>query len=315
MSVYSMTGYASLQTKVQTSDDVQKTTPTALNQQLHMEFRAVNSRFLDASFKLSDDLRTFESDLRAIVQQNLRRGKVELRAYLRQEATEHPALTVHTPNTQALQHAMHIQEQVQSWLPQARSLSVAEIVRMTAPPEKHPSPDTTQLRKQLQASTKQLIQQLKHTRAAEGAKLTEGLRTRCTQLRTYTEQFTPLIPQIVEQQRQRFLDKWHAALDAVQDTPVTTEAAQERALSEAASYALRLDVGEELERLKAHIEAIETLLSEGGEIGKRLDFLMQELHREANTLGSKSASLDGTRMAMDMKVIIEQMREQVQNIE
>lgn len=313
MSVYSMTGYASLQTKVQVGDDVQKTTHTPLNTQLHMELRTVNSRFLDMSFKLSDELRLFEHDLRSIVQQNVRRGKVELRAYLRQEATN-PNLSAHMPSTQALQQAMHIQAHIQSWLPQAGSLSVADVMRMSASTQ-HTTPDAQQLHKQLHTSTKQLIEQLKQARAAEGKKLAHGLHTRCAQLRDYTQQFTPLIPHIIEQQRQRFLDKWQAAIALNADSHISTEAAQERALSEAAAFALRIDVGEELERLQAHIEAIEALLEKGEAIGKRLDFLIQELHREANTLGSKSASLEGTRMAMDMKVVIEQMREQVQNIE
>lgn len=313
MPVYSMTGYASLQTPIQSHDDVQNTTPSAQNQQLHMELRAVNSRFLDISFKLSDDLRTFESDLRTIVQHHLQRGKVELRAYLRQASSANCNI-IHPPSVPALQQAAHIQAQIHNWLPHARGLSVAEVLRLSTA-EQHTAPDSAQLKKTLHTSTTELIQQLKHARAAEGKKLTEGLRSRCVQLRDYAQQFAPLIPHIVEQQRQRFLDKWQAAMQQTQDTPSSTEAAHERALSEATAYALRIDVGEELERLQAHISAIETLLNTGGEMGKRLDFLMQELHREANTLGAKSANLDSTRMAMDMKVLIEQMREQVQNIE
>lgn len=313
MSVYSMTGYASLQTEIHTSDTVQKTTPTPQNLSVHMELRSVNSRFLDINFKLSDEIRPFEHDIRTIVQQNIRRGKVELRAYLK-HAAMHVDATEQIPNAQALQRLVHIQEYIQSRLPQAHSLSVADIVRMTAS-EDRTEIDTEQLSKQLQTNTQKLITKLKQTRQTEGQKLTEALLTRCTQLRDYTEQFIPIVPQVIEQQRLRFLDKWQAAIQLNQEAQIATESAQERALSEAAAYALRIDVGEELDRLNAHIETIEKLLSTGGEVGKRLDFLMQELHREANTLGSKSANLEGTRMAMDMKVVIEQMREQVQNIE
>jgi len=96
---------------------------------------------------------------------------------------------------------------------------------------------------------------------------------------------------------------------------VPPEAARERALTEATAFALRIDVAEELTRLNAHLDEIERLLDKGGEIGKRLEFLIQELHREANTLGSKSAALELTRISVDMKVLIEQMREQVQNLE
>jgi len=118
---------------------------------------------------------------------------------------------------------------------------------------------------------------------------------------------------LVEQQRARFLERWQEAMGLSGATP--PEAAQDRALTEATSFAIRIDVAEELTRLNSHLDEIERLIKEGGEIGKRLDFLIQELHREANTLGSKSATLELTRIGVDMKVLIEQMREQVQNIE
>jgi uncharacterized protein (TIGR00255 family) len=102
---------------------------------------------------------------------------------------------------------------------------------------------------------------------------------------------------------------------ALADGSTLPEAAQERALTEATAYAIRIDVAEELTRLNSHLVEIDRLLQGGGDIGKRLDFLIQELHREANTLGSKSATLELTRISVDMKVLIEQMREQVQNIE
>jgi uncharacterized protein (TIGR00255 family) len=119
---------------------------------------------------------------------------------------------------------------------------------------------------------------------------------------------------LVEQQRQRFLERWKEAM-ALGDDSIAPQAAQERALSEATAFAIRIDVAEELTRLDSHLEEIERLIRKGGEIGKRLDFLIQELHREANTMGSKSAALELTRVSVDMKVLIEQMREQVQNIE
>jgi uncharacterized protein (TIGR00255 family) len=134
------------------------------------------------------------------------------------------------------------------------------------------------------------------------------------QLRALAQQAVPLVPQLVEQQRQRFLERWKRPwpADGQRRPP---EAAQDRALAEATAFAIRIDVAEELTRLASHLDEIERLLTKGGEIGKRLDFLIQELHREANTLGSKSAALELTRISVDMKVLIEQMREQVQNIE
>ena len=122
------------------------------------------------------------------------------------------------------------------------------------------------------------------------------------------------MPQLVAQQRQRFIERWAEAM-ALGDSAVSPEAARDRALTEATAFAIRIDVAEEITRLNSHLDEIERLLGKGGEVGKRLDFLIQELHREANTMGSKSAALELTHIAVEMKVLIEQMREQVQNIE
>ena len=123
-----------------------------------------------------------------------------------------------------------------------------------------------------------------------------------------------MVPKLVEQQKTRFLERWKDAM-ALSDSTTLPEIAQDRALTEATAFAIRIDVAEEITRLSSHLDEIDRLLDSGGELGKRLDFLIQELHREANTLGSKSASLDLTRISVDMKVLIEQIREQVQNIE
>ncbi|MFM2035570.1 MAG: hypothetical protein RL459_835, partial [Pseudomonadota bacterium] len=134
------------------------------------------------------------------------------------------------------------------------------------------------------------------------------------QLRALAAQAVPMVPKLVEQQRTRFMQRWQEAM-GVAEGSVTPEAAQDRALSEATAFAIRIDVAEEITRLNSHLDELERLIKKGGEIGKRLDFLIQELHREANTMGSKSAALELTHISVDMKVLIEQMREQVQNIE
>ena len=155
-------------------------------------------------------------------------------------------------------------------------------------------------------------------REREGKRLVDMLVDRLKQLRQLARNAQPLIPDLVAQQRQRFIDRWNEAMVAGQSAgapPLSSDAAQERALTEATAFAIRIDVAEELTRLDSHLEEIERLLKKGGDVGKRLDFLIQELHREANTLGSKSSSLELTRISVDMKVLIEQMREQVQNLE
>ena len=127
---------------------------------------------------------------------------------------------------------------------------------------------------------------------------------------------TGRVPQVVQRQQARFLERWNEAVATVQaGSTVPAQSLHERAMAEAASYAIRIDVAEELGRLRAHLEELTRLLKKGGELGKRLDFLIQELHREANTLGSKAAALELTQISVGMKVLIEQMREQVQNLE
>jgi uncharacterized protein (TIGR00255 family) len=140
------------------------------------------------------------------------------------------------------------------------------------------------------------------------------LTDRLEQLRALAQQAGPLVPQLVEQQRLRFMERWKEAM-ALSEGTTLPEAAQDRALTEATAFAIRIDVAEEITRLNSHLDEIERLLKKGGEVGKRLDFLIQEMHREANTMGSKSSALELTHISVDMKVLIEQMREQVQNIE
>ena len=160
------------------------------------------------------------------------------------------------------------------------------------------------------------IQGLREARAREGERLVEVLMEKLARLRELAAAAEPMVPAVVQRQQQRFLERWDEALDATGAAQsFSAESMRERALNEATAYAIRIDVAEELARLRAHLDEIERLLKAGGEVGKRLDFLIQELQREANTLGSKSAALELTNVSVEMKVLVEQMREQVQNIE
>ena len=320
MPVYSMTGYACLQSSYSPSQTDEKSTPLpeTCNWQLTLELRSVNSRFLDLALKLPEELRPFEAALRDMVQKTLRRGKVELRAQLSATSghTHQPA----APSPATLQKLIALQDSVLAWMPQSRPLAVAEILQLVASPR--PSLPESTLRQWLLQEAQKLLGSLQQARQTEGAQLARSLQTRIEQLRELSQRATPLIPQLVTQQRQRFLDKWQEALQiggaaagGKAGGTVTAETAADRALAEATAFALHIDVAEELVRLQAHLDTIETLLKQGGELGKRLDFIIQELHREANTLGSKSATLETSHISVDMKVLIEQMREQVQNIE
>ncbi len=304
MPVYSMTGYASVQhsTPAAPGSTDSRSTPA---HRLGLEIRSVNSRFLDLSFRLPDELRAFEPALRELITQHIKRGKVEVRA-----VADSAEGTVAEPQAAALQRLLSLQDKVQTWLPGARDLSVADVLRLAAQ-ERSGGGVTEEV---LMPLAKQAVQALLSAREREGARLAAMLQDHIQQLKALAKLAAPLVPQLVEQQRNRFLDRWKEAM-ALTDGATLPEAAQDRALTEATAFAIRIDVAEELTRTASHLDEISRLVTKGGDMGKRLDFLIQELHREANTMGSKSAALELTKISVDMKVLIEQMREQVQNIE
>jgi uncharacterized protein (TIGR00255 family) len=203
-----------------------------------------------------------------------------------------------------------VQDSVKAWLPDASPLSVSDVIRLAATD----NAGERDWRDDVLALGQQVLAELLAARQREGERLAIMLQERIVQIRALTAQAGPLVPQLVAQQRQRFIDRWKEAM-ALTDGSTLPEAAQDRALTEATAFAIRIDVAEEITRINSHLDEIQRLISKGGEVGKRLDFLIQELHREANTMGSKSAALELTHISVDMKVLIEQMREQVQNIE
>ena len=305
MPVYSMTGYASAQhsTANTASEGDPKSVPAG---QLGLEIRSVNSRFLDLSFKLPEDLRQFEPVLRDLLVSRLKRGKVEVRASIEVASST----GVPDPTPKLLQRLNAVQDNVKAWLPQATVLSVADVLRLCATEQLGARDWSTDVLPLAEKTLKELL----NARQREGARLATMLLGHIEQLRLLAQQAGPLVPQLVVQQRTRFMERWKEAM-ALTDGSTLPEAAQDRALTEATAFAIRIDVAEEITRVNSHLDEIERLIKKGGEIGKRLDFLIQELHREANTMGSKSAALELTHISVDMKVLIEQMREQVQNIE
>ena len=300
-----MTGYASTQVLLASTAPPSSTAPVRLG----LEIRSVNSRFLDLGFRMPDELRMHEAALRDLISAQLKRGKVEVRVHL--EADQHAGLT--QPDAALLGQLSQWQTQVQAVLPQARGLSVADILKLSVQPQANPQDLGPALLQLAQDALASLLQ----ARSREGQRLGQHLLEQVGQLQALVAKALPLVPTLVAQQRQRFLDRWHEALGLGQES-ANADQAQDRALSEATAFAIRIDVAEELTRLGAHLAEITQCLNhppakEG--VGKLLDFLIQELHREANTLGSKSAALEMTRVGVDMKVLIEQMREQVQNLE
>jgi uncharacterized protein (TIGR00255 family) len=300
-----MTGYASVQSSTP-SEEANSQGSATTSVRFGLEIRSVNSRFLDLSFRLPDELRHTEPVLREHITQHIKRGKVEVRAvYHSNQDTD-----LADPSIGTLQKLLSLQNKIQSWLPGARDLSVSDVIKLAS----HEKSGTGLNEADLMPLVTQAVKALKDARAREGARLADMLQDRLGQLRNLAAQAAPLLPQLVEQQRQRFIDRWNEAM-ALSEGTVSSDVAKDRALTEATAFAIRIDVAEELTRLASHLDEISRLVKKGGDIGKRLDFLIQELHREANTLGSKSAALELTNISVEMKVLIEQMREQVQNIE
>lgn len=317
MSVYSMTGYATATVgpveageSTEDADNLAPRASTGAGADVSVELRSVNGRFLDLGFRLPDEFRSLEPPLRDLLSAAFRRGKIELRLNARSDAdTAWPR-----PQPAQLNQLSRLESTVQGWLPSARGLSVHEIIQWCK--GSMPAERLIEDQKAALEAARRCIAGLREARGREGARLVGVLLERVKRLRELAVQVEPLVPAVVQRQQQRFLERWEAALEATGAAQtVSQQALQERALNEAAAYSIRIDVAEELARLRSHLDEIERLLMAGGEVGKRLDFLIQELLREANTLGSKASSLELTNISVEMKVAIEQLREQVQNIE
>ena len=306
MSVYSMTGYAAVQSTTHVAVQSQVSTTSRSDVRLGLEIRSVNSRFLDLAFRLPDELRQLEPALREVLSARLKRGKVELRVGINDTSTG----GLQAPTAVTLQRLNTLEDTIKSWLPQAAPFSAADVMRLASTEDKAPHDHSEELLK----LAKKALRELLTAREREGARLAAMLLDRTTQIRALCALVTPMVPKLVSQQKAKFLERFKEAM-ALSGNAGMPEAASDRALTEATAFAIRIDVAEEVVRLGSHLDEIERLLNAGGELGKRLDFLTQELHREANTLGSKSSSLELTRVSVDMKVLIEQIREQVQNIE
>ncbi|MDP1733108.1 MAG: YicC/YloC family endoribonuclease [Sulfuritalea sp.] len=289
--IYSMTGYAAA------SRDLGSAV-------MNLEIKSVNSRYLDISFRLSEDLRFLEMPLREKITERVGRGKIECRGYLQAQPAQ-GAARERAPNAALLAELGKLDDAVRGVLPQAAPLSVAEVLRWPGV-----LGDDSLTAEQLQAAAQELFAKLLDdfvaTREREGAKLADVLRDRAARMREQVRAAEPLLPAALAAYRERLSTKLREAVANLDE---------ERIRQEVGVFAAKIDVAEEIARLVTHMDELERVLKKGGAVGKRLDFLMQELNREANTLASKSVSGEVTAIALELKLLIEQMREQVQNLE
>ncbi len=287
--ICSMTGYA-----VKTRDLERGT--------LQLELKSVNSRYLDFHFRISEDLRSLEMPLRELLASRLSRGKVECRLSFNAAAARAEQLQA---NPDLLTALKQLDAQVRAEMPMAAPLSVNEVLRWPGMFGEQ-GVDFAALGPEVLALARAALDDFSATRGREGAKLATIILERVAAMREIVARVAPRIPEAQALFTEKLRQRLQEALGNASD---------ERILQEVAVFAARIDVAEELARLTTHLDEVERVLKQGGACGKRLDFLMQELNREANTLGSKSAVTEVSQASMDLKLLIEQMREQIQNLE
>ena len=268
---------------------------------LSVELRSVNARFLDLQFRIADELRATEPLFRELLQGRLARGKVDCRVFLADDAAGIGGRI----STEAIARLRELSAHVLQEMPQAAPLRVGDVLRWPGVIVESPL-DEEQTRRLAAEVCARALDELVASRSREGAKLGAAVGERVAAMRRRLEQVAPLVPQSLAAYQARLAERLREALGSADD---------DRVRAELAVFAAKADVDEELTRLKAHLGEVDRTLSRGGAVGKRLDFLAQELNREANTFASKAASQELSDCALELKLLVEQMREQVQNIE
>jgi uncharacterized protein (TIGR00255 family) len=287
--IHSMTGYAVASTE----------TPRGA---LSLELRSVNSRFLDLQFRVADELRALESTLRELITARLARGKVDCRLYFAAGVTRPGRQSL---NPAVLEDLARLAAQAAQALPGAAALRISDVLRWPGVLTES-ALDEEQTRATVEQLGRKALDELLAARAREGTRLAAIIGERVLEMRRRLAEVAPLVPQALAAYQERLAQRLREAIGTADD---------ERIRAELAVFGMKTDVDEELTRLATHLDEVERALAKGGAVGKRLDFLAQELNREANTLASKSATQKISDCALELKLLIEQVREQAQNIE
>jgi uncharacterized protein (TIGR00255 family) len=287
--IQSMTGYAALAREIAQGS-------------LVLELKSVNNRFLDLQFRLVEELRSLEPGLRELIAAKINRGKLDCRIGFTPAAAAGKQLSL---NAELLARLAELEREVRAAMPAAQPLRTGELLRWPGMlGDAAIAADA--LREPCLALMREALADLCATRKREGAKLRDMLLERVEKMQALVEKIAPLLPLAVAAYQEKLAARLREALAANDE---------ERIRQEISVFGIKVDVAEELNRLSAHLQEVRRVLDAGGAAGKRLDFLMQELNREANTLGSKSVSREVSEASIELKLLIEQMREQVQNIE
>lgn len=298
MSVSSMTGFSHLQI-------------TTLLGFLAIDIKSVNSRFREIAIRLPEELRFLEGDIRSILSKSVARGKIECRMQWVGEA-----IFEQTLNQQLMENLYLLQNEVIQARPDTEPLTVSQV--LTFPGILQPKTvDSETLKTQVLTGLGDAVEIFIESRKREGEALAVVLNGYCDRIAEIVIELQPKIPEIVKSIQLKLEERLREALSKtlLERSLLTREEITDRIRQEVTLYAIKLDVDEEINRLLTHIKEVKRLLTVNGEVGKKLDFLMQELNREANTLGSKAAVIEMTQTSLTLKINIEKMREQVQNLE
>jgi uncharacterized protein (TIGR00255 family) len=269
---------------------------------LALELRSVNSRYLDIQLRISEELRASEPALRELIGARIARGKVDCRISFSASAA---AVSADALNGAVLENLRRLAAEARRAFPEAAPLRLADVLRWPGVIAE-PVQDEAALRAAALERARQALDELCATRAREGAKLAANIAARVADMERRIAEVAPLVPEAVAAFQAKLAQRLREALGSADD---------ERVRAEIAVFGMKSDVDEELTRLGAHLAEVRRTLAQGGPVGKRLDFLAQELNREANTLAAKAAGARIAEAALELKLLIEQMREQVQNIE
>lgn len=288
--IYSMTGYAAK--------------PIQINSSLiQLEIKSVNHRFLDITIKSAEEFKPLENVMRNLISQHISRGKIDIKCFFKDNKELNQELHL---NQELLTQYLALITQINNLNNSPAPISATQIIAMPGI-IKQQNLNLEEIQEPILHGFTDLLQEFKLTQSSEGDKLSEILTTRLTQIQEIILNIHPLLTQITHDYREKLKLRLSEVLGE-------SEINDSRLQQEFAFFCQKMDVNEEIDRLGAHVSEFKQLLTKGGAVGKRLDFICQEMHREANTFGSKSVSIETTQKAVDLKVLIEQIREQIQNI-
>lgn len=298
MTVNSMTGFAHEQ--IQTVLGV-----------LSIDLKSVNSRYQEIAIRLPEELRFLEGEIRSVLSQSVARGKIECRMQWVAELVHEQ-----TFNQEAIKNLFSLQYEITKQHPEIKPLTVSQVLSFPGILEPK-TVDIETLKQEVMNGLQQAIQIFLLARSREGASLAKVVLSYCDKIEETVNQLVPKLPNIIENIQKKLQERLSEALTKTlsEHASLTKEEINDRIRQEVTLYAIKLDVDEEINRLLTHVNEIRRLLKDGGEVGKKMDFMIQELNREANTLGSKAASIEMTDTSLNLKINIEKMREQVQNLE